>query len=439
MQKLQFRYVWQLIVRMNAITRCVDRSGNGAATSDLSFSTPERKDSAGTMQPSDSKFRTLIDLLDRNMSNYGEKPAYREKEFGIWQSWTWFDAANEIESLALGLIKLGAKEGDKIAVAGRNRPALYWSILAIQSIGSIPVPVYQEAVADEMAYVLAHSGARFAIAGDQEQVDKILDQQEQLPELEGLVYLDPKGLRRYDKDRLHSFKQLQIDGRADEAALKPELKRRREAVGGATPCVILYTSGTTGRPKGVVLSHANIIAASKASCEFDSLTPRRHRPRLPSNGLGRGFHLFDRAGLLDGLLRELPRVGGYDDGRSAGNRPDVFLCPAAHIRDAADQGEYSNGGREPTETMAVQLLHESRSIGRPDDDVRRRHRVSSQNAVCPRRYDHLRTASECYGVFEGTGRIHRGGSHWSGNLHVFQVDQAESEAALTVRLKHPYS
>ena len=228
--------------------------------------------SARTMQPPSSKFETVIDLLERNLANYGDKPAYREKEFGIWQSWTWSDAAEEIEGLALGLIKLGVNEGDKVAVAGRNRPALYWSILATQSIGAVPVPVYQEAVADEMAYVLAHSGARFAVAGDQEQVDKILEQQEELPELEGLVYLDPKGLRRYDKERLHSFKQLQIDGRADETALKPELKRRREAVGGATPCVILYTSGTTGRPKGVVLTHANIVAASSASCEFDSLT-----------------------------------------------------------------------------------------------------------------------------------------------------------------------
>ncbi len=136
-------------------------------------------------------------LLQRNCEIRGKRPANREKEFGIWQSWTWADVARETRQLALGLLELGVNPGDHIAVIGRNRPRLYWSMVATQMTGAVPVPVYQDAVADEMAYVLDHCGARFVIAGGQEQVDKVLEAQDRLPALEQLVYLDSRGLRNY--------------------------------------------------------------------------------------------------------------------------------------------------------------------------------------------------------------------------------------------------
>ncbi len=95
-------------------------------------------------------------LLARNAREFGDKAAYREKEFGIWQSWTWSEAVEQVEALALGLLTLGAAKGDHIAIAGRNRPYLYWSMLAAQSIGAVPVPIYQDAVGDEISYVLDH-------------------------------------------------------------------------------------------------------------------------------------------------------------------------------------------------------------------------------------------------------------------------------------------
>jgi len=137
-------------------------------------------------------------LLERNVARIGSSPAYREKEFGIWQSWSWSETAKEIEALALGLINLGVNEGDFIAVIGRNRPYLYWSMVAAQSVGAIPVPLYHDANAEEMAYVLGHCGARFVIVADQEQVDKVIEVQDQLHQFEHLIYLDARGLRKYD-------------------------------------------------------------------------------------------------------------------------------------------------------------------------------------------------------------------------------------------------
>ena len=113
-------------------------------------------------------------LLHRNAKQFANAPAYREKEFGIWQSWTWSQTRDEVEALALGFLELGANEGDFIAIIGRNRPYLYWAMMAAEMVGAVPVPLYQDANAEEMAYVLDHCGARFVIAGDQEQVDKVL-------------------------------------------------------------------------------------------------------------------------------------------------------------------------------------------------------------------------------------------------------------------------
>ena len=212
-------------------------------------------------------------LLARNVARFGNKPAYREKEFGIWQSWTWAEAAEEIDALALGLIALGLEEGDSVAIIGRNRPALYWAMVAAQKCGATPVPLYQDAVAEEMAYVLEHCGARFVICGDQEQVDKVIEVQESVHGIDQIVYVDKRGLRKYDHTHMNAMADVQAEGRAGHERLEPVLRQREAKLGPDTTCVMLYTSGTTGRPKGVVLSNRNIIETSRASAEFDHLEP----------------------------------------------------------------------------------------------------------------------------------------------------------------------
>jgi len=211
-------------------------------------------------------------LLARNVHRFGARPAYREKEFGIWQGWTWAETAEEIEALALGLLDIGVAEGDHIAIVGRNRPQFYWSMVAAQCVGAVPVPVYQDSVAEEIAYVLDHCGARMAIVEDQEQVDKLIEIKDRLPGLTDIIYVDKRGMRKYDHSHMTPFAEVQEIGRAAHGRHEAELKRRSDALTYDDTCVMLYTSGTTGRPKGVVLSNRNIIETSKASAEFDRLT-----------------------------------------------------------------------------------------------------------------------------------------------------------------------
>ena len=211
-------------------------------------------------------------LLARNARERPDRPAYREKEYGVWQSWTWAEAAEEIGALARGLAALGLAPGDHLAIIGRNRPALYWSMVAAQCCGAVPVPLYQDAVAEEMAYVLDHCGARYAVVADQEQVDKLLEIRDRLPALRHVVYLDPRGLRNYDHVHLHRLSEVQAQGRAASAAVTAGMDARIAAQGASDTCVMLYTSGTTGRPKGVVLSNANIIETARATCAFDALS-----------------------------------------------------------------------------------------------------------------------------------------------------------------------
>ncbi|MDX5403715.1 MAG: AMP-binding protein [Rhodobacterales bacterium] len=211
-------------------------------------------------------------LLQRNAQRFADKPAYREKEFGIWQTWTWRDVQREVNNLARGLLNLGVNEGDFIAIIGSNRPQLYWSMVAAQSVGAVPVPLYQDSAAEEMAYVLEHCGARFVIVEDQEQVDKVIEIQDRLHQFEHMIYLDPRGLRKYDHSHLHEFSHVQEQGHAARDELTPELERRRAKLDMTSTCVMLYTSGTTGKPKGVVLSNRNIIESAHNSCDFDKLT-----------------------------------------------------------------------------------------------------------------------------------------------------------------------
>jgi len=215
---------------------------------------------------------TFAKLLLANARERGSLPASREKEYGIWQSWSWSQVADETRSLALGLSKLGLQPGESLAIVGSNRPRLYWSMVSAQMAGAIPVPVYQDSVAEEMQYVLDHAGVSFAVVEDQEQVDKLLSIQDRLPNLRQVIYCDPRGLRNYDHSAMHAFSEVQRIGRDAEAELGAEMDQRIAAGKGSDTCVMLYTSGTTGKPKGVVLSNDNIIVTSRASADFDKLT-----------------------------------------------------------------------------------------------------------------------------------------------------------------------
>ena len=165
---------------------------------------------------------TFPKLLIRNARLYAGRPAYRHKDLGIWQVWTWEQVLEEVRAYAAGLARLGLKRGDTMAIVGSNRPKLYWSVTAAQMVGAVPVPVYADAGPDEVAFVLAHSDARFAAVEDQEQVDKLLSIAERLPKLERIVYDERRGLRDYDHGRLRAIADVIVDGRgalAEEPAL----------------------------------------------------------------------------------------------------------------------------------------------------------------------------------------------------------------------------
>ena len=232
-----------------------------------------------------------------------ESPAVREKDLGIWQTWTWNAVAQEVREMACGLASLGFKAFDNLAIVGANRPHLYMAVIAAQSLRGVPVPLYQDAVAGEMVFMLQDAGIEFVIVEDQEQVDKLLEcrdiQQGKLPAIRHVIYDDPKGLRHYDQPGLMSYEKLRALGREFDKA-NPGYYDRAVASGEATDVgVILYTSGTTGRPKGVCQTHASFIAAGRGGVETDRLGPGDNiMSYLPMAWVG--DHLFSVAQWLVG-------------------------------------------------------------------------------------------------------------------------------------------
>jgi long-chain acyl-CoA synthetase len=216
---------------------------------------------------------TFPKLLAANAERFPGKVAIREKDYGIWQAYTWKDYFDQARSIALGLAALGFARGDRVAIVGDNRPQLYWAVAATQALGGVPVPLYQDSGEREMQYVLDHAEIRFAVVEDQEQVDKLLAVKAQCPRLEHVIYDDSRGLRGYGHAGLLSLERAHELGR-EFARSHPGWLDAELAKGAADDvAVILYTSGTTGVPKGAMLSHRNMMVTARNAAERERVEP----------------------------------------------------------------------------------------------------------------------------------------------------------------------
>lgn len=217
---------------------------------------------------------TFPKLLLRNAVKFADKPAMREKDLGIWQAWTWSEVLEEVRAFSIGLSELGIGPGDKVAIVGDNRPRLYWTMCAAQALGAIPIPVYQDSVADEMIFALKHAGVTCAVVENQEQVDKLLEIREKYKAIKDVIYCDPRGMTNYAVGGVKYFEEVQESGRAAMKASGDAEKKWLEQIAKAGPedtAIILYTSGTTGNPKGVVLTMGSVVWAAKVANDFDKL------------------------------------------------------------------------------------------------------------------------------------------------------------------------
>src|SRR5687768_7643685 len=202
---------------------------------------------------------TLPRLLVRNAREFGRRAAMREKDCGIWQAWTWHDYHDRVRNLALGLAALGFKREDRLSVIGDNRPRLYWAQVAAQCLGGVSVPVYQDSIAKELAFVWNHAEVSVIVAEDQEQVDKVVGLKDELRALRVVIYDDARGMLHYKHDWLKSFADVEALGREFGAAHGGYFDAAIEQGKADDLAFVCYTSGTTGSPKGAMLTHANAL------------------------------------------------------------------------------------------------------------------------------------------------------------------------------------
>ena len=271
------------------------------------------------------------DTFPRKLLEHGRvrpaRPAFREKYLGIWQSWTWAEVNAEVRALACGLAALGFERGMNLAIIGDNRPRLYWSMLAAQCLGGVPVPLYQDAPAADMVYVLENAEIHYAIVEDQEQVDKLLELRLQYPHISHIAYEDERGMRHYRQPGLMSFAKLQELGRQWDKEHPGAFDAAVQAGTTGDNAIILYTSGTTGKPKGVCQTHSALLAAGTGGVGFEQLTDEENvLSYLPMAWVGDCLFSFAQA-MTAGFTVNCPESGEtvMTDMREIG--PTYYFAP----------------------------------------------------------------------------------------------------------------
>jgi long-chain acyl-CoA synthetase len=215
---------------------------------------------------------TFPKLLLEHARMRGDRPAQREKDLGIWQTWTWTHVAAGVRAIACGLASIGFQRGQRLAVIGDNSARLYQGMAAAHALGGIAVPVYQDASPEEILYVFTNAGVHVALVADQEQVDKLLEIRERCPSLEKIIFVDARGMATYQEDFLCSYASVKGSGRVYDEQ-HPDFYLQEIALGrGEDLAMILHTSGATGKPKGVMLSHDNLIITARNAAEIEGIS-----------------------------------------------------------------------------------------------------------------------------------------------------------------------